>query len=74
MTVKEMKKRGYEDHLIAESSGFSATDDEEIIEAKLYREILAQKKPTGAQGKSRKKSRKRRDFSYSVQKDMSQDV
>ena len=45
MTVKEMKKRGYEDHLIAESSGFSATDDEEIIEArKLYQEILAQKK------------------------------
>ena len=45
MTVKEMKKRGYEDHLIAESSGFSATDDEEIIEVrKLYQEILAQKK------------------------------
>lgn len=45
MTVKEMKKRGYEDHLIAESSGFSATDDEEIIESrKLYQEILAQKK------------------------------
>ncbi len=45
MTVKEMKKRGYEDDLIAESSGFSATDDEEIIEArKLYQEILAQKK------------------------------
>lgn len=45
MTVKEMKKRGYEDHLIAESSGFSATDDEDIIEArKLYQEILAQKK------------------------------
>ena len=45
MTVKEMKKRGYEDDLIAESSGFSATDDEEIIEVrKLYQEILAQKK------------------------------
>ena len=45
MTVKEMKKRGYEDHLIAESSGFSSTDDEEIIEArKVYQEILAQKK------------------------------
>ncbi|WP_028829691.1 preprotein translocase subunit SecA [Proteocatella sphenisci] len=45
LTVKEMKKREYEEHLIAEASGFSATDDEEIKEArKVYQEILAQKK------------------------------
>lgn len=45
LTVKEMKKREYEEYLIAEASGFSATDDEEIKEArKVYQEILAQKK------------------------------
>ncbi|MGL5255548.1 MAG: preprotein translocase subunit SecA [Proteocatella sp.] len=45
LTVKEMKKQGFEDHLIAEASGFSATDDQEIIEArKIYGQILSQKK------------------------------
>lgn len=45
LTIKEMKKMGFEDHLIAESSGFSATDDQEIIEArKTYGSILSQKK------------------------------
>lgn len=45
LTVKEMKKQGFEDHLIAEASGFSATEDQEIIEArKIYGQILSQKK------------------------------
>lgn len=45
LTVKEMKKQGFEEHLIAEASGFSATDDQEIIEArKTYSQILLQKK------------------------------
>lgn len=45
LTIKEMKKMGFEDHLIAESSGFSPTDDQEIIEArKTYNSILSQKK------------------------------
>ena len=45
LTIKEMKKMGFDDHLIAESSGFSATDDQEIIEArKTYGSILSQKK------------------------------
>lgn len=45
MTTKEMKKRGYDDHMIALSSGFGATEDETIIEARsLYQSILAEKK------------------------------
>ena len=45
LTIKEMKKMGFDDHLIAESSGFSATEDQEIIEArKTYGSILSQKK------------------------------
>ncbi len=34
MAKKEMKKRGYDDNLIAESTSFSETDDEEILEAR----------------------------------------
>ena len=40
MAKKEMKKRGYEDNLIAESTSFSETDDEEILEArKIFGEL-----------------------------------
>jgi len=36
----EMKKRGYSDFLIMEATGYSETDDEEIIEArKVFREL-----------------------------------
>jgi len=34
MAKKEMKKRGYEDNIIAECTSFSETDDEEILEAR----------------------------------------
>lgn len=45
LTVKEMKKNGFEEHIISEASGFNATDDEAILEArKMYQSILSQKK------------------------------
>lgn len=45
MTNREMKKLGYEDHLIALASGFGATDDQEVLDARMkYQEILAEKK------------------------------
>ncbi len=45
MTNREMKKLGYEDHLIALASGFGATDDQEVLDARVkYQEILAEKK------------------------------
>lgn len=45
MTTKEMKKREYDDHMIALASGFGATEDEAIIEARsIYQSILADKK------------------------------
>ncbi|MDO5061613.1 MAG: preprotein translocase subunit SecA [Peptostreptococcaceae bacterium] len=45
MTNREMKKLGYEDHMIALASGFGATDDQEILDARAkYQEILAEKK------------------------------
>ncbi|MDO4710725.1 MAG: preprotein translocase subunit SecA [Peptostreptococcaceae bacterium] len=45
MTNREMKKLGYEDHMIALASGFGSTDDQEILDARAkYQEILAEKK------------------------------
>ena len=45
LTNREMKKLGYEDAIIAQASGFGATDDEEIIAARAkYQEILEQLK------------------------------
>lgn len=45
LTVREMKKNGFEDHIISQASGFNATDDQEIIEARsMYQSILLQKK------------------------------
>ncbi len=45
MTVKEMKKLGYEDQIIAQASGFAYTEDEEIKEAReKYQAVLNQKK------------------------------
>ncbi|MGB5823154.1 MAG: preprotein translocase subunit SecA [Proteocatella sp.] len=45
LTIKEMKKNGFDDHIISQASGFNATDDQEIIEArKIYQTILSQKK------------------------------
>ena len=34
MAIKEMKKRGYSDELIAQATGFADTDDSEILEAR----------------------------------------
>ncbi|MBR5783284.1 MAG: preprotein translocase subunit SecA [Clostridia bacterium] len=34
MAKEEMRKKGYEDRLIAEATGFAETDDEEILEAR----------------------------------------
>lgn len=40
MAKKEMKKRGYEDELIAESTSFSDTEDEEILNARaVFKEL-----------------------------------
>lgn len=45
LTNREMKKLGYEDHMIALASGFGATEDQEILDARTkYQEILAEKK------------------------------
>ena len=45
LTNREMKKQGYEDHMIALASGFGATDDQEILDARAkYQDILAAKK------------------------------
>lgn len=45
LTNKEMKKLGYEDYVISQASGFGATEDEEIIQAReKYQEILEEKK------------------------------
>ncbi len=45
LTNREMKKLGYEDHMIALASGFGATDDQEILDARAkYQDILAAKK------------------------------
>ena len=42
LAKKEMKKRGYNDELILEATGFSETDDEEILEArKTFQELEA---------------------------------
>ncbi|MDO4719893.1 MAG: preprotein translocase subunit SecA [Peptostreptococcaceae bacterium] len=45
MTNKEMKRLGFEDHVISLASGFGPTEDEEVIRAREeYRRILEEKK------------------------------
>lgn len=45
LTNKEMKKLGYEDHVISIASGFGPVDDEEILKAReLYHKIHEEKK------------------------------
>lgn len=45
MTVKEMKKQGFEDAVIAQASGFAPTDDEEILRAReFYHTTIEEKK------------------------------
>lgn len=45
MTVKEMKKQGFEDAIIAQANGYAPTDDEEILRAReFYQTTLEEKK------------------------------
>ena len=45
MTVKEMKKQGFEDAIIAQANGYAHTDDEEILRAReFYQTTLEEKK------------------------------
>lgn len=45
MTVKEMKKQGFEDAIIAQANGYAHTDDEEVLRAReFYQTTLEEKK------------------------------